>query len=208
MSTAVRWQNRQNPQGDSNRFSVDFGKGRARKLRARPLEESWSPVGLVDLEQLHGGLHPILHIPAAAADVADHRDLAQQGVPGGVNVAAAGVAAGVVGDSDDVSAAAFGSGVRILHFGSFRFRRAAPHRASNAARSAGAGAGRSVFGVSSIPLTGSGGRKTGWREGWTPRSAPRRRWRREPGRGTDRSRRPGRTAQWWRCLRRWHTPER
>ena len=78
----------------------------------------------------------------------------------------------------------------------------------HAARSAGAGAGQSVFGVSSIPLTGSGGRKTGWREGWTPRSAPRRRWRREPGRGTDRSRRPGRTAQWWRCLRRWHTPER
>lgn len=146
--------------------------------------------------------------PAAAADVADHRDLAQQGVPGGVNVAAAGIAAGVVGDSDDVSAAALGTGVRILHFGSFRFRRAAPHRASNAARSAGAGAGRSVFGVSSIPLTGSGGRKTGWREGWTPRSAPRRQWRREPGRGTDRSRRPGRTAQWWRCLRRWHTPER
>lgn len=94
MSTAVRWQNRQNPQGDSNWFSVDFGKGRARKLRARPLEESWSPVGLVDLDQLHGGLHPILHIPAAAADVADHRDLAQQGVPGGVNVAAASVAAG------------------------------------------------------------------------------------------------------------------
>ena len=95
MSTAVRWQNRQNPQGDSNWFSVDFGKGRARKLRARPLEESWSPVGLVDLDQLHGGVHPILHIPAAAADVADHRDLAQQGVPGGVNVAAASVAAGV-----------------------------------------------------------------------------------------------------------------
>ena len=31
MTTAVRWQNRQNPQGDSNWFSVDFGKGRALK---------------------------------------------------------------------------------------------------------------------------------------------------------------------------------
>ena len=126
-------------------------------------------------------------------------------VVAGINVAAASVAAGVVGDSDDVSAAALGTGVRILHFGSFRFRRAAPHRASNAARSAGAGAGRGGLGECSMPLTDSGGCKTEWKGEWIPRSAP------QPPPGEPRSgsqRRARRSAQWWRCPRRWRTPGR